>query len=256
MTKTPDKPHVLILGGTADARRLASFFAEHFGPAIRLTTSLAGRTKDFRAIAGDVRSGGFGGPDGLAEYLDSDNVTFLIDATHPFAATISAHAAEAADQKNVKRLSIFRARWELPPSLDVTRVASMEEAAMALHAMKSERALITIGVRNLEALTAATGTSFLIRLIEPPENPIPLQNARIITQRPPFSIETELTLMTDNRIDALVSKESGGEATGAKLLAADKLGIRVILIERPAPPAGETVATPEEALVWLRQKIG
>lgn len=256
MSRLENSPHVLILGGTADARKLARLLDEHFGETIRLTISLAGRTKNPDAIAGDVRSGGFGGAEGLTDYLNSNNVACLIDATHPFADTISSHAVEAADKAVVQRLSIVRPVWTLPESLDVTYVTSMRDAADALLSTKSERAFITTGVKNLEALAAVTEPFLLIRVIEPSVTLPSLRNARIISGKPPFTLEEERALMTENRIDTLISKESGGQATEAKLLAADELDVKAILIRRPAPPTGNTVATPDEAFQWIQEKLG
>ena len=256
MTPENRPAHILILGGTADARRLAALIKDQIGPGVQLTTSLAGRTKRPTDLAGDVRVGGFGGAGGLADYLRAENVTCLIDATHPFAAAISAHAASAANQTAIPRLTIVRPRWQIPDSLHVQRVANMAEAAAALDAPAAKRVLLTTGIQNLDVFSHLTDIFFLIRLIETPEKPPLANHARIVIQKPPFTPEGERRLMTENRIDTLITKESGGSATEAKLLVADALGIRVILIERPSAPEGASVASPEQALSWLQARLG
>lgn len=248
--------HILILGGTADARKLAALITDQCGSDVRVTTSLAGRTKRPVDLAGDVRVGGFGGIEGLVDYLVSKNVTHLVDATHPFAATISAHAASATHKTAVPRLMIVRPCWQLPDNLIVMHAASMTDAVATLRTSNARRVLLTTGIQNLDAFSSLSDIFFLARLIESPEKPLALDHASVIIQKPPFTLEGECKLMKENRIDTVVSKQSGGSATEAKLLAAAALGIRVVLIDRPPVPEGESVASPTEAAIWLQARLG
>jgi len=248
--------HILILGGTADARKLAALIADQCGLNVRVTTSLAGRTKRPVDLVGDIRVGGFGGVEGMVDYLVSEKVSCLIDATHPFAATISAHAVSATLKAAIPRLMIVRPSWQLPKSLNVVRVASITDAAVALRTLHAGRVLLTTGIQNLGAFSHLPEIFFLVRLIESPAKPLVLDHARVVIQKPPFTLAGERGLMEENRIDTLVSKQSGGSATEAKLLAADALGIRTVLIDRPPVSEGESVASPEEAAVWLQAFLG
>lgn len=255
MTTSDPMPHILILGGTADARRLATLIDDQFGAQVRLTTSLAGRTKRPGGLRGDVRVGGFGGASGLADYLKTEHVALLIDATHPFAATISGHAVEATTETRTPRLTVVRPEWELPDTLDVLHVPTMAAAAAALRTMEARRVLLTTGVQNLDVFAHMPQIYFLVRQIEDHEKPLPLDHAHVVIQKPPYSLDGERTLMAENRIDVMISKESGGPATEAKLRAAAELGIRAILIERPPVPVGEGVSSPEDALVWIDAQL-
>ncbi len=248
-------PHILILGGTADARQLAALIQDRLGAHVRLTTSLAGRTKRPAALAGDLRVGGFGGVSGLVDYLAAEHVTLMIDATHPFAATISRHAVEAAREVGIPRLMIVRPQWQLPVALDVVRVSDMEAAAIALRTSGARRVLLTTGIQNLDVFARLPDIWFLIRQIEDHEKPLPLAHANTVIQKPPFTLEGERALMAEHEIDTVVSKESGGSATEAKLRAAAELGIRVVLIERPPMPMGENASSPEDALIWIEARL-
>lgn len=256
MTGANSIPHVLILGGTADARQLAGLIKAQLGEQVRLTTSLAGRTKAPVDIEGDVRVGGFGGVAGLLGYIKAERVSCLVDATHPFAAIISQHAYEAAKEAGTPRLMIERPRWPLPNGLDIWRVSDMAAAADKLTKSGAGRVLITTGIQNLDVFSGLSHIRFLVRQIENHEEPLPLSNAETVVQKPPFTVEDECALMTENRIDTLVSKESGGKATEAKLIAAAKLGVRVIMVERPAPPPGDHVTSPEDAMTWVQGCLG
>lgn len=255
MTKQDLLPHILLLGGTAEARRIAALIHDRLGIHVRLTTSLAGRTKQPGGLAGDLRVGGFGGVPGLVDYLKSEKVRILVDATHPFAATISHHAVEAAEKTDVSRLMVNRPRWQLPDGLDLVRVSDMEAAAVALRTCRAKRVLLTTGIQNLEVFAAETDICFLVRQIESREKPPPLTHVDTVIQKPPFTLAGERALMAEHQIDTIVSKESGGTATEAKLHAAAELGIRVVLIERPPTPAGESVSSAEEALQWIEARL-
>ncbi|WP_435604222.1 cobalt-precorrin-6A reductase [Streptomyces sp. bgisy130] len=241
--------HVLILGGTTEARRLAAALAPE--SALRVTTSLAGRVAAPRLPDGEVRIGGFGGPEGLARWLREHAVDALIDATHPFADTISHNAALAAATAHVPLLAVRRPGWVPGPGDDWHQVTSLDEAAAALPALGS-RIFLTTGRMGLAHFAHLTGPWFLVRSVDAPEPPHP-PRMEVLLDRGPFTVEGERALLRAHRIDVLVTKDSGAAATAAKLTAAREAGIPVVVVRRPALPTGVPVAAhPAEALNWLR----
>ncbi|MFF9019896.1 cobalt-precorrin-6A reductase [Streptomyces eurythermus] len=240
--------HVLILGGTTEARRLAADLAVR--PGIRVTTSLAGRVARPGALPGEVRVGGFGGPEGLADWLREHRVDALVDATHPFAGTITAHAAHAARATGVPAVVLRRPGWRPGPGDRWYDVASLAGAAEALPGLGS-RVFLSTGRLGLAAFASLAGLHFLVRSVEPPEPPLP-PDTRVILARGPFTVPEETRLLRAHRIDVLVTKDSGGEATAAKLTAARDLGLPVIVVRRPPLPDGvEAVPDVASALVRL-----
>jgi precorrin-6A/cobalt-precorrin-6A reductase len=230
---------VLILGGTTEARELAALIAgEH-----EVITSLAGRTSAPRLPAGEVRVGGFGGPEGLARYLAEQRIDVLVDATHPFAARISANAAAMA----VPTLILRRPGWVASPGDDWQRVASVADAAAAL---TGGRVFLTTGRQTIHAFAHRDDCWFLARSVEPPAPPMP-RHLEVLLDRGPFTVEGERRLLAGHRIDVLVTKDSGG--SDAKLAAARAEGVRVILVDRPPTPAAPAVTSAEAAAAWLRQ---
>lgn len=239
---------ILILGGTLEARQLASHLAARHD--LRVTLSLAGRTAAPAAQPVPVRSGGFGGPEGLAAYLTEMAIDILIDATHPYAATMSAHAAQAAVRAGVQLLALQRAPWH-PVSGDHWReVANSAEAVRAL-GESPRRVFLAIGRKEVAAFTAAPQHDYLIRTVDPITPPLALPQAEYLLARGPFAEADERALLSDRRIDIVVAKNSGGEATYGKISAARELGITVILLRRPALPAVSTVHNIDDALAWL-----
>ncbi|MEV8288657.1 cobalt-precorrin-6A reductase [Streptomyces niveus] len=238
----PDRPHgprVLILGGTTEARRLADALAGE-APHAHVTTSLAGRVANPTApFAGDVRVGGFGGPGALAAWLVAHRIDVLVDATHPFAATISAHAAEAATASGTDHFALRRPGWPADPRDRRHPARSLADAAAQLPALGAERVFLTTGRQGLAAFAGPEldGLHFLVRTVEPPEPPLP-RDIRLLLDRGPYTLEGERALLLDHRVDVLVTKDSGGAATEAKLVAARELGLPVVMIERPPPPEG------------------
>ncbi|WP_381557783.1 cobalt-precorrin-6A reductase [Streptomyces eurythermus] len=226
--------HVLILGGTTEARRLAADLAVRSG--VRVTTSLAGRVARPGALPGEVRVGGFGGPEGLADWLREHRVDALVDATHPFAGTITAHAARAARATGVPAVVLRRPGWRPGPGDRWYDVASLAGAAEALPAL-GRRIFLSTGRLGLAAFASLTGLHFLVRSVEPPEPPLP-PDARVILARGPFTVPDETRLLLTHRIDVLVTKDSGGRATAAKLTAARDLGLPVVVVRRPPLPDG------------------
>ncbi|MCP3818262.1 cobalt-precorrin-6A reductase [Streptomyces sp. A3M-1-3] len=233
--------HILILGGTAEARRLAQELAGR--PGLRVTSSLAGRVAEPRMPPGEVRVGGFGGVAGLADWLRAHEVAVLVDATHPFAETMSAHAAEASARTGTELLALRRPGWEAGPGDQWHWTGSLAEAAALLPALGT-RILLTTGRLGLAAF-ADPGLGqlhFLVRSVDPPEPPLP-RHTRVVLDRGPYTLAGERELLRTYDIDVLVTKDSGGQATAAKLTAARELGLPVVVVRRPDPPAGVTVVT-------------
>ncbi|MEU2513502.1 cobalt-precorrin-6A reductase [Streptomyces syringium] len=244
--------HVLILGGTTEARRLAAELAAD--PALRVTSSLAGRVAAPRLPAGQVRIGGFGGPEGLARWLREQQVDALIDATHPFAGTISCNAARAAADVHVPLLALRRPGWVAGPDDDWHPVGSLAEAADAIPAL-GKRAFLTTGRMGLAAFAHLEDMWFLVRSVDAPEPPMPAR-MEVLLARGPFTVEGEAELLRRHGIDVLVTKDSGAAATAAKLVAAREAGTPVVIVRRPAAPEGVPVAAdPAEAARWLRASL-
>lgn len=245
---------LLILGGTTEARRLAAAALERWPPdRLAVITSQAGRIAPLKPPPGALRVGGFGGVAGLAAFLRDEAIDALIDATHPFAAVISQNAAEACRQSGVARLMLIRPAWQSDPSDRWTEVADIAAAAAAQR-QGSRRVFLTTGPGSLPAFSGFTDLWFLVRLFEPPATPLPIAHHAIVVARPPFTVVSETALLRQHRIDTLVSKNSGGP-TEAKLAAARAAGIRVVMVARPAAPAGARVATVSEALDWLAARL-
>jgi precorrin-6A/cobalt-precorrin-6A reductase len=239
---------ILILGGTAEARALAQALGarENF----RVTVSLAGRTAEPLPQAAPVRSGGFGGAEGLARYLGDERVDVLIDATHPYAAAISANAARAAKDANVKLLALRRPPWTKVAGDNWIEVESVEGAVRAL-GQAPKRVFLALGRNELRPFAAAPQHSYLIRSVDPVDPPLAVPDATYITARGPFGESEDRTLLTRHNIEVMVAKNSGGEATYGKIEAARALGLPVIMLKRPVLPEVDSVATVEEVLACL-----
>ncbi|MER6528229.1 cobalt-precorrin-6A reductase [Streptomyces sp. NPDC001508] len=240
-------PHVLILGGTAEARLLAAELAA--GPGVRVTMSLAGRVTRPAPMPGDVRTGGFGGAEGLAAWLAERRVTAVVDATHPFAARITAHAARAAAATGVPLVVLRRPGWQPGDGDRWHPVDSLAAAADALPGL-GRRAFVTTGRLGLAAFAHLAGVRLAVRSVEPPAPPLP-PHTEVVLARGPFTVADETALLRRHRIDVLVTKDSGGAATAAKLTAARTLGLPVVVVRRPPLPAGVT-AVPDIAAVLER----
>ncbi|HEX6978443.1 MAG TPA: cobalt-precorrin-6A reductase [Alphaproteobacteria bacterium] len=245
---------LLILGGTAEARALATRAIENFGSRIEVVTSLAGRTQEPILPPGSVRVGGFGGADGLERYLRQTGITALIDATHPFAARITEHARTAAAAAGIPFLTLTRPAWE-PVAGD--RWIEVPDAPAAAEAVRplARRVFLTFGGRELDAFRGLVDTWFLVRRIEPPPTPPPLAQYELILGRGPFSMEAERRLLETHRIEAVVTKASGGEAGRAKLDAARALGLPVVMIWRPLVASADGVTSVDAALAWIEAML-
>jgi precorrin-6A/cobalt-precorrin-6A reductase len=237
--------NILILGGTGEARELASRLVA-MGHAV--TTSLAGRTSVPALQAGDLRVGKFGGIPGLVGYLKVRGFDRLVDATHPYAGLISINAVAAAQRTGIPLVRFMRPPWVEPPGAGWRHVADLAAAAAALPS--SATALITTGHEGLEALLARNDCSLVVRLIEPPEAALP-PGVRLILSRPPYTLDGERRLFEQQGITHLVSKNSGGTQTAAKLEAAQRLGVEVIMVARPSYGPAIEVATLDAAVEAL-----
>jgi precorrin-6A/cobalt-precorrin-6A reductase len=245
------EPTVLILGGTAEARQLAGRLAGRGG--LRTVSSLAGRVRDPALPAGEVRIGGFGGVDGLADWLIAHDVAAVVDATHPFAHRISAHAAAACARTGTPLLGLTRPPWT-PGEHDTWHQAgSLQDAARLLPAL-GRRAFLTTGRQGLAAFAPLDQTWFLIRCVDPPSGPLP-RACEVILARGPYDAGAERALMRAHRIDVLVTKNSGGELTAGKLDAARELGIPVIMVARPPLPEVPRCESAGEAESWLLRQL-
>jgi precorrin-6A/cobalt-precorrin-6A reductase len=244
-----DVPPVLILGGTAEARALAAALAAAGRPVV---SSLAGRVADPALPAGEVRVGGFStaardGVEGLAAYLADHRIAAVVDATHPFAATISANVAAAVARTGTPLLRLQRPGWRDRPDADRwTWVATVNQAVAA--GARSRRPFLTTGRQSLDRFLPWADRDVTVRVVDPPEFPLP-RRWQLIRSRGPYAYAGELTLLRDAGADLLVTKDSGGTHTAAKLDAARDLGVQVVVVERPAVPAGvPQVATVTEVL--------
>ena len=216
-----------------------------------VTSSLAGRTSKPLEIAGAVRIGGFGGTDGLARHLTSEQIDVLVDATHPFAHTMTHHAIAAATRTGVPVLVLRRPGWVEGPGDDWRRVRDLDEAA-ALVPHLGDRVFLTTGRQSVAVFAGLDALWFLARSVEMPEPPMP-RNLDVVLDRGPFALDGELRLLREHRINVLVTKDSGGSAP--KLAAARELGIPVVMVDRPPIPDATTVTTVEQAVEWLETAL-
>jgi len=246
------RKRVLLLGGTGDSRSLAEHLQNY--RRVEVVTSLAGRTEQPATIPGALRIGGFGGVEALAAYLRDEAIDLLVDATHPFAARISGNAAAACRATGTPRLVISRPPWQEVPEDNWIRVPSAEAAADALPGL-AERVFISVGRQELDAFADLPNIWFLVRMIDAPRNELPLKHYEVVLGRGPFDQNGERALFLLHGIQALVTKNSGGEATYAKIAVARELGLPVVLIERPEQQPSDAVSSVDEALAWIEARL-
>ncbi len=243
---------VLILGGTGDAAAAIAQIAAL--PQVETIASLAGRTpKPNIPGSGQVRMGGFGGVTGLVAFLRDEKIDLLVDATHPFAAQISRNAAEAGLIVGIPRVLLNRPGWTKQADDRWIEVADHAAAAAILPGL-AERVFLTIGRQELAAFADLTQLWFLMRMITPPGLSIP--PGEVILQQGPFSVADEIALMRKYQVAAIVSKNSGGPATYAKIIAARELNLPVVMIPRPLLPEGEVVQDVTAVVDWVRRQLG
>jgi precorrin-6A/cobalt-precorrin-6A reductase len=240
---------ILVLGGTGEARELADGLD---AAGVHVTSSLAGRVSRPRLPAGTVRIGGFGGPDRLARWLKERCVVAVVDATHPFAERISESAAGACTRAAVPLLRLQRPGWSEGPEDHWHWVADLAQAASAISSL-GERVMLTTGRQGLPAFADVKDAWFLVRCVEPPEPPLPPRH-ELLLDRGPYTLDSELTLMDAHQIELVVTKDSGGTLTEAKLQAARTRGLPVIVVRRPPRPDVASVASVAEALTWSLER--
>ncbi|MCV9998319.1 cobalt-precorrin-6A reductase [Pararhizobium sp. YC-54] len=239
------KHRILILGGTTEARQLAAALSVRADCDILL--SLAGRTAEPMAQPVPTRSGGFGGSDGLADFLKGEDFDLLIDATHPFAARISRNAAIAASATVLPFFALRRPAWKQQPGDRWTSVRSVTDAAAALGTIP-KRVFLAIGRQEAFHFESAPQHSYLIRSVDPVTPQLDVPHAHYILATGPFEETAERGLLIENRIDVIVAKNSGGTATYGKIAAARALSTEVIMVERQQPDDVRTVETVKDAL--------
>jgi precorrin-6A/cobalt-precorrin-6A reductase len=242
------RKHILILGGTTEARELGEQMAGREG--VDTVLSLAGRTASPLAQAVPVRSGGFGGVDGLAQYLREHEIDALIDATHPYAPTISAHAWGAASQTGTPMIALCRPPWMPVPGDRWIEAGDAGEAAAVLGG-PPRNVFLAVGRQEISHFAAAPQHRYLIRSVDPVEPPLAVAHAHYILARGPFDEAQERELLAAHAIDVVVAKNSGGSATYGKIAAARALGLCVVLLRRPRPSAAPQAASVGEAAAWL-----
>jgi precorrin-6A/cobalt-precorrin-6A reductase len=246
---------VLILGGTGEALDLARRLADV--PEISVITSLAGRTREPTLPQGEVRVGGFGGVEGLRAYLQENAISLIVNATHPFAAAISANALSAHQKSGVPLLRLLRPAWRKEAD-DTWIAAPTIPRAAAICRWLGKRVLLSVGSQEIAAFADLPRAHFIVRMVDPPAAPLPLISAEVIVAKGPFAQIDELRLLLEHEIDLIVTKNSGGAATFAKIAAARELAIPIVMIDRPEialHPGSETVPSVGAAFDWVSAQI-
>ncbi|RBI67351.1 cobalt-precorrin-6A reductase [Vreelandella sulfidaeris] len=238
---------ILILGGTSEASALASAVAKRGLPAI---FSYAGRVATPKSQPLPTRIGGFGGVSGLAAFVAQERITHIVDATHPFAAQMSTNVLAAAAQCGVKATALTRPAWHPVEGDQWHSVANIDEAVSAL-AGPPQRVLLAIGRMHLSAFSAQPRHHYVLRLVDRPTSPPPLSDISTVIDRGPFTLEGDLALLEDQRIQRIVCKNAGGEGAASKLTAARTLGLPIVMIERPALPPRHEVHCIDDVFSWL-----
>jgi precorrin-6A/cobalt-precorrin-6A reductase len=242
---------LLILGGTGDAYQLAAATQQISG--LTVISSLAGRTQQPILPIGQVRTGGFGGEQGLIDYLRDHQIDLVIDATHPFARQISENAAGAALACGVPFLVLERSAWQQDPADKWLEVADHQSAAELLPLL-GQRIFLTIGRQELGFYAHLQDLWFLMRSIDPPD-PTFMPPGELLLAKGPFELHSEQELLLKYQIQAIVTKNSGGSATYAKIVAAQELGLPIVMIQRPPAPPGDRANTLEQAIKWLQNRL-
>ncbi len=240
-------PTPLILGGTTEAAALARCMAE---AGINGTVSMAGRVKTPAAQALPLRVGGFGGVAGLVAYLRDNDVSHVVDATHPFAAQMSTHAVEACAETGVSLLALTRAPWLAQPGDRWQHVPDIAGAVAVLDRLAT-RVFLAVGRMHLADFAVNSQHFHLLRLVDVPEGPPVFPDQHVIVDRGPFTVAGDLGLLRDHRIELVVSKNAGGTGAQAKIAAARQLDLPVLMIDRPVLPARRETHCVQEVMRWL-----
>jgi precorrin-6A/cobalt-precorrin-6A reductase len=241
--------HVLLLGGTTEAGLLAYAMAD---AGIAGVYSYAGRTGLPMGQPIHMRVGGFGGVDGLRAYLAAEGITHVVDATHPFAAQMSGNAVAACAAAGIPLIALERAPWVAGEGDLWTHVPDLAAAAKALDG-PARRVFLAIGRQHLAVFATQPQHHYLVRLVDPPQDPLPLPQVRVIVARGPFTVAGDRGLMRDHGSQIVVAKNAGGKGAVAKIAAARALGLPVVMIDRPTIPARGVVRTVAEVMNWLHQ---
>lgn len=240
-------PNLLILAGTTEATALANAVAE---AGLTGTVSFAGRVERPKRQPLTQRIGGFGGPDGLRDYLTSNGVTHVVDATHPFAAQMSRNAVAACAAADVPLIALTRAPWTAQPDDDWSHVRDIAGAVAALD-RPAQRVMLAVGRMHLHDFAPHPQHFYLLRLVDPPNNPPPFPDHHVLVSRGPFTAAEDRALMLDHSIDLVVSKNAGGTGAYAKIEAARALHLPVIMIDRPAIPERDETYGVADVMAWL-----
>jgi precorrin-6A/cobalt-precorrin-6A reductase len=238
---------LLLLAGTGDAKRIAQGLQ---AAGIAAVASLAGATRAPDPLPLPTRIGGFGGPDGFQAYLGQANVSAVLDATHPFAARITARTASICAALGVPYLYYLRPPWVAGPDDNWTEIATEEEAAA--HIPADATVFLGTGRQTLAQFANLAGRRVICRQIDPPTAPFPFDGGEFLIGRPPFPVARETALFRDLGVDWLVVKNAGGEQSRTKLAAAANLGLPVLMIRRPPPPDAPCIGTIEGAIAWAK----
>ncbi len=244
-------PPTLVLGGTSEATELAGALTARGRDVVM---SFAGVTNPRDRPPFRQRIGGFGGVTGLVDELQQSGYGLLVNATHPFAVRMSRHATAAASIAGIAHLRLLRPPWQARPGDCWHEVDDLAAAARRLDELGRRRVFLSIGRMEIGAFADVPGAEYVLRSIEAPAS-LPLDGATVLRGRGPFSVEAELSLLRDHCVDVLVTRNSGGHATEAKLVAARQLGIPVVMVRRPDAPPVEHAATVTEALAWIEDRL-
>lgn len=243
---------MLVLGGSTEGFEVAELFV---GRGFEVITSFAGRTETRRTPVGFWRVGHFGGVTGLAAYLAVENIALVVDATHPYAASIKQNAAQACFEVGAPIIHVSRPAWR-PEDGDDWRLAPTLEAAASLVPRTEGPCFLTVGRMKLAHFAKRHDVSFVIRTVEPPEPPFDHPKSVIVNDRGPFTLEAERALFEEHRFGSLVTANSGGSGAAAKLVAAREHGVPVVIVDRPPPPSGLVLDSTQEALEMALGLIG
>ncbi|NVK19606.1 MAG: cobalt-precorrin-6A reductase [Methylocystaceae bacterium] len=241
---------LLILGGTPEAVELAHLVGEYLGDRLQAILSFSGITGHQPDVTCDKRVGGFGGVAGLGAYLAEEQIDYIVDATHPFAEKISQHAYMAAHNQGLPIMVLKRPPWRPQSNDHWLEVDDIDQAVDMVANMKA-CTFLTIGIKELDRFDGLEDVPLVVRLINEPKEELPLSNYTCVLSNPPFSVEDEQKLIRDHKIKILVTKNSGGEQTKAKLEAARLENVSVILINRPPSEPLEETSSCQDVLKWL-----
>ncbi|MEE4636403.1 cobalt-precorrin-6A reductase [Pseudomonas alliivorans] len=222
---------ILLLGGITEALAIARTLGpEHI-------YSLAGVGRVPTDLKCQLKVGGYGGAEGMAQYMREQGVDLLLDATHPYAAQISHNAALAANSAGIPCWALRRTAWTAGPGDDWREVADWSELVAALAPFK--RPFFTLGREPLQYLEEIPEHQFwtLRALDNYPGN----ERCDVIGARGPFQLEDERQLFEQRQIDVLISKNSGSDSTEPKLDIARERGVPVLILKRPELPEVDRV---------------